>query len=265
MRKRLYLVVGAVIVIGLAAALLFFLIPKEEAPEELTLNDYPKLFEKEVVIVIGENAIEIEYESAEAIAENLYNSTGNMPVLVSDAELTEEEKAKYNLIIVGSPGTSSVLKEVYSITDATPVTEEYPGEGKGVLEILRNPWNVNKTMLLVEGSDAWGVKAGSLILAESQRFKNEARLLVDWEEYTGVDFPIDNAEEAIKYAKTDIDVKKFTRKWSSQGYNVEAHAKFSDESNHWFVQFHVVTHVEEIWFSLEIDPNGTIIHKGGTI
>ena len=46
------------------------------------------------------------------------------------------------------------------MTNATKVTEEYPGEGKGVLEILANPWDESKAMLLVEGSDEWGVKAG---------------------------------------------------------------------------------------------------------
>ena len=44
-----------------------------------------------------------------------------------------------------------MLKEVYAVTDATMVTEEFPGEGKGVLEILPNPWDEIKAMLLVEG------------------------------------------------------------------------------------------------------------------
>ena len=44
------------------------------------------------------------------------------------------------------------------MTNATRVTEEFPGEGKGVLEILPNPWDKNKAMLLVEGWDECGVK-----------------------------------------------------------------------------------------------------------
>jgi len=48
------------------------------------------------------------------------------------------------------------------------VTEEFPGEGKGVLEILPNPWDEEKAMLLVEGSDEWGVKTGS------ERIKRES-------------------------------------------------------------------------------------------
>ena len=39
------------------------------------------------------------------------------------------------------------------MTNATRVTEEFPGEGKGVLEILPNPWDESKAMLLVEYKD----------------------------------------------------------------------------------------------------------------
>jgi len=60
-----------------------------------------------------------------------------------------------------------MLKEIYSLTNATKVTEEYPGEGKGVLEILNNPWDKTKAMLLVEGWDEWGVKAGSERIREA--------------------------------------------------------------------------------------------------
>jgi len=46
------------------------------------------------------------------------------------------------------------------MTDAGRVTEEFSGEGKGVLEILRNSWDESKAMLLVEGWDEWRVEAG---------------------------------------------------------------------------------------------------------
>ena len=52
------------------------------------------------------------------------------------------------------------------MTNATRVTEEFPGEGKGVLEILRSPWDESKAMLLVEGSDEWGVRAGGFVMVE---------------------------------------------------------------------------------------------------
>ena len=64
------------------------------------------------------------------------------------------------MIIIGTPKSNKVLRKVYGMTDAIRVTEEYPGENKGILEILSNPWDEEKAMLLVAGSDEWGVKAG---------------------------------------------------------------------------------------------------------
>ena len=66
------------------------------------------------------------------------------------------------------------------MTNATKVTEEFPGEGKGVLEILRNPWDESKAMLLVEGSDERGVKAGSEILRYVKEL-DKGKVVVDWE------------------------------------------------------------------------------------
>ena len=71
------------------------------AETELVLSDYPELFEKDVMIVIGSNASGIEIEGADAIVENLFNLTGNMPVIKTDAEITEDELAGHNLIVVG--------------------------------------------------------------------------------------------------------------------------------------------------------------------
>ena len=79
---------------------------------ELVLSDYPELFEKDVIIVIGNNASGIEIEGADAIVENLFNLTGNMPVIKTDAEITEDELAGHNLILVGGADSNDVLKEV---------------------------------------------------------------------------------------------------------------------------------------------------------
>ena len=121
--KILSLTIGLVIVISLAAAggLSFLNLQEELQKEELMLSDYPEVFKNDTIIVIGENASQIETESAEAIA--------------------------------------------------TRVTEEYPGENKGILEILWNPWNEEKAILLVEGSDEWGVKAGRGMLTENEKIK----------------------------------------------------------------------------------------------
>ena len=153
MREKKKWILFATIVVVCATVFVFsgYLIEMSAIPaeEDFVLSNVPNLFEKEVVIVIGENATQIENESAEAIAEHLFNSTGTMPLLITDTELVEEEIAENNLIVVGTPRTNRMLEEVYAKTNATRVTDEYPGEGKGILEILRNPWNEDKAMLLV--------------------------------------------------------------------------------------------------------------------
>ncbi len=63
--------------------------------------------------------------------------------------------------------------------NAMRVTEEFPGEGKGILEILPNSWNKKKAMLLVEGSDEWGVRAGSEMLDEVQDI-DKISVIIEW-------------------------------------------------------------------------------------
>ena len=137
----------------------------------LTLKDYPKLFSENVIIVVGENATEVENESAVVIKENLKELTGNEPIIKNDTELLELDKRTHNLILVGTPNTNYRLQEVYKLTDATRVTNEYPGENKGILEILKNPWSSDRVLLIVAGSDKWGVKGSSETLAEDEKIE----------------------------------------------------------------------------------------------
>jgi hypothetical protein len=155
-----------------------FTFPEERADAVtkvyLTLNNYPELFATDVMIVIGENASQMDYEGAEAIAEQLKKLIGNEPLVKSDRELTEIDKSMFNLIIVGSPKNNRLLGEIYKITDALKVTEEYPGEHMGILEILRNPWNDDKALLLIEGTDEIGVQAGAkAIIGMDKRIQNK--------------------------------------------------------------------------------------------
>lgn len=227
------------------------------------LSNYPKLFENNVIIAVGENATQIERDGAKVIAYDLADLTGNEPLIKTDIEITEKEKTDYNLIIVGKPDANILLRDVYARTNATRVTDEYPGEGKGILEILKNPWNQSVMMLLVQGSDGWGVRAGSVVLEEKQKVNGKDRVVVDWEEATGIKFPIDNAEEAIKYTNMDVNAKRFIKKWSSMGNKINVDATFSNSSNNWDIEYRAITPIEENWFKIVINSNGTIIDKGG--
>ncbi|HEY9246289.1 MAG TPA: hypothetical protein VIO11_05525, partial [Candidatus Methanoperedens sp.] len=163
-----------------------------------------------------------------------------------------------------------MLREVYERTNATEVTNNSPGAGKGILEILKNPWNESKVLLLVEGSDEWGVRAGSVVLDEKQKIKDKTKVPVDWEQDTGVQFPIDNAEEAIRYANTDARVKKFIDKESARGHKVGISAKFLGTTNYTYAEFLNTTDnwivsyqaPAETVMNVYISPNGNIIFGG---
>jgi len=142
--------------------------------EPLSLKDYPVLFNKDVIIVIGENATGVERESAVMIKENLKELTGNKPIIKNDTELLELDKRTYNLILLGTPTTNNILQEVYKLTNVIRITKEYPGKNKGILEILRNSWNLKKALFIVAGSDEWGVKAGSeALIKDDKKFEGE--------------------------------------------------------------------------------------------
>ena len=101
--------------------------------------------------MLGDNATEIERQAAEEI-KNFLLESGSSYIKVIDLQEIESFKRGYNLVIIGTPKTNPLLEEVYAMTNVTRVTEEFPGEGKGVLEILGNPWDEKKAMLLVEGN-----------------------------------------------------------------------------------------------------------------
>ena len=52
------------------------------------------------MIVIGNNVSGIEIERADAIAENLFDLTGNMPVIKTGDEIAEDELDGHNLILI---------------------------------------------------------------------------------------------------------------------------------------------------------------------
>jgi len=160
MRKEIAiicLVVGVLLVAGCVQE------EQKVKPKELRLSDFPEVFKENTLIIIGDNASEIEMQAAKEIAEYLQNRTGNKPLVKKYSEITEKDKRNYNLIIIGTPKSNIILKEIYTIADVLEVNETFPGEGKGVLEILRNPWNKERVLLLVEGSDKWGVLSSALV------------------------------------------------------------------------------------------------------
>jgi len=212
--KRNWLVIGiaAVLLIGIGVAIISCI--SEPKNSELVLSDYPELFKTDTLIVVGGNASQVENEAAEAIGAELEELSGNEPIIKNDSQISQSNKSDYNLILVGTPHSNNLLQEVYDVTNTTKVTEEYPGENKGILEILRNPWDEEKAILLVAGSDEWGVKAGSELLTEGDKIKQvedrikETGLRVGgdciYSHYSGVCVvtKIEKTERSMKQAKT---------------------------------------------------------------
>ena len=173
-----YLSLGIAILIVVGSLLGYFILTQEtQSPtpktKELLLSDYPEVFKENTIIVIGDNASQVEKESAQEIAKNLEDLTANKPEIVKDIEMNENLKNSFNIIVVGKPESNRILEEVYSMAEVVKVSEEYPGEGKGILEIAKNPWNESKALLLVEGSDEWGVRAGSEMLTNPQKLEGK--------------------------------------------------------------------------------------------
>ncbi len=61
-------IIAALIVIAVVAILAGYKWLHTPAKPDLMLSNYPELFKKDVMIVIGENAGQIEMEGAQAIA-----------------------------------------------------------------------------------------------------------------------------------------------------------------------------------------------------
>ena len=155
MKNRKILIIGAIIVVCLVVGcfLLWEQMPAQfPLKKELKLSDFPETFRENTLIVVGDNAPEIEMQATNEIAKYLENKTGNKPLIKKYSEITEQDKRNYNLIVVGTPKTNPFLEEVYAMMNATRVTEEYPGEGEGIVEILPNPWDEEKSLLLIEGN-----------------------------------------------------------------------------------------------------------------
>ena len=127
------------------------------------------------MIVIGDKAAEIEMQAVNEIANYLKNETGNKPLIKKYSEIAERDK-KNNLIIVGTPNSNPMLKEVYEMADVLEVNETYPGEGKGVLEILRNPWGEEGAMLLVSSKDMTGLFVSTKEIIEFKEINNNSKI-----------------------------------------------------------------------------------------
>ena len=232
---------------------------QQDESTDLMLSDCSKLFQKDTLIVVGENASEVESEIAKNMQSTLEKLTGNKPIIKTFEVLSEDNKAKSNIIVIITPNTEGVPKDIYVLINKPKITDDYPGKNKGVLEIVRNPWNKERTLLIVAGSDEWGLKVSELVLRQ-QRLEKKHKMIIDWEEYTRVEFPIDSEEEAIGYAKTDFSAEVFVKKLSDRNTKVNYWARWHSDNNEWVVAIKAVG-VQDIMYEMHFKSLGTFTAK----
>ena len=131
------------------------------------LSDFPKLFLKDTLIVVGSNASRIETEEANCIVTYFERVSGTKPAIKTDINCSENDKSTHNLILIGLPSSNQLLNEVYAKTNVTRVTDNYPYKDEGLVEITANPWRNSKALLIISGSDSYGIMAGSVQLIEN--------------------------------------------------------------------------------------------------
>ena len=230
-----------------------------------SLSDISKLFQKDTLIVVGKGVSETETDIAKNVQSTLEKLTKNKPTIKASEALSEDDKAKSNIIIIITPNIEGIPSDFYTLINKPKITVDYPGKNKGVLEIVRNPWNEERALLIVGGSDGWGLKASELVLRQ-QKLENKTKMVIDWEEYTGVKFPIDSEEEAIQYAKTDPDVSDFIKKWSLRDFKENISATGSSVDNFWEVVISLISSQPKLTiencFWIQFRRDGILIKKG---
>jgi hypothetical protein len=173
------LLVGLTLVLSGAATLLPAHAPS--ARVQRTLADFPASFTKDVLIVVGEDACPVTLASASAIAARLQELTGNRPTMKRDVEVSSEDRRAFNLILIGAPDSNRLLREAHEVIAADRVTPEYPGTHRGILQIFSSPWSEDRTLLLLAGSDARGVKAAARALTAPRELDGD-KATVEWTE-----------------------------------------------------------------------------------
>jgi len=167
------------------------------------LSDYPALFHSETMIVISQNASAAVTEGAREIASRLEQLTEHEPPIETDATFAGEDKASLNLILIGTPASNAVLEQTYSLTELRGVTREYPGENKGILQILRSPWNRDRVVLMVCGSDEPGLRAAIEFLMKDEEIRklNEQRAVMQSDNGGVVMIPVDRLNSVMDYVR----------------------------------------------------------------
>ena len=197
-KKILILGISILICLLVGCFLLWEQIPTQlPLKKELKLSDFPEVFRESTLVVVGDNASEIEIQAANEIADYLENETGNKPLLKKHSEITEEDKRNHNLIVVGTSNSNLMLRKIceecirknFKKLEFKGISSYWQGTGKGYILILENLWRANKCMLIVGGYDRNGLESAVSTLLNADIIKkstNDNGILVKLESNTRI-------------------------------------------------------------------------------
>lgn len=217
-------------------------VEKTEQKTEMVLSNYPKLFEKDVIIVIGENATQIEMEGAQAIANDLFTLTGNELVIKNDADVTENEKAGNNLVLVGNPKSNYFVKNIYISNQdlqTRAVNSYWEGTNKGSLLLYSNPWvrfwNQERYVLTVDGFDDNGTKSVVNVLLDKENIKkfNGTGIISKWDKG---EISLDVADSATKQLAGSLALEYFNSKHQTYPEAYFSVTNVTSQNGDWLVE-----------------------------
>jgi len=83
-----------------------------------------------------------------------------------------------DIILIGGPKVNKFVKELEDKgLLKVNITDNYPGNNKGVIQKIKNPYN-NNNIYILAGSDRWGTKAAILVFLT--KYNDEDTLMVEW-------------------------------------------------------------------------------------
>ena len=98
------------------------------------------------------------------------------PDVVLDSNILNTDS---DLILIGGPVSNNITKKIENNLKI-PITNENPGKNRGVIQVIKNPYNSNYKIMVIAGSDRNGTKACVLALLNGM-YKDEETMIVELE------------------------------------------------------------------------------------
>lgn len=165
-------------------------LPHETIKPDTSLINFPfpiyqgdAIFTLPVLVVIPDKASAAELQSAMTIAAGFGNlSSSKLAMdLTTVSQLTSEQMAGNNLILVGNAATLPVLDKLTLPLPTSSGAFANPGGNPddGIIQLVNSPWSDDKVTLIVSGNtDAATIKAAQAVSAGSVRSNAQSNVAI---------------------------------------------------------------------------------------